>query len=179
MIFFGNIFIVFFFWCGAVNVDLVYQWCLPVLAVWRFLFFATLLIVYCLLLQSIVREAMAFIQFTYTLFNQEFLRTKGFTHLQWYVNRVALSVLLPIRPSGQKPSSVNSGLTLVDFSNSGTFPRQSKKKKGGAMEVDEPQKRKRGHTVHGHTTSDGSLHSSSPLLSVRQSLSLSVSLLSN
>ena len=99
--------------------------------------------------QSIVKEAMAFVRFTYTLFNQDFLRTKGFTHFQGYVNRVALSILLPLRPPTLNHSSFSSTHMLQDMSGSDTFPRQSKKKKGGAVEGGaEPQSRKRGHTVN-------------------------------
>ena len=114
---------------------------------------------------------MAFIHFSYTLFNQEFLRTKGFAHLQWYVNRIALSIVLPVRQP-INTTSVASGLTLADDVTSGTFPRQSKKKKNPSMDASEDsqnsQRRKRGQTVNYPNTSMDSSHgNSSPLPSVR------------
>ena len=109
---------------------------------------------------------MAFIHFAYTLFNQDFLRTKGFAHLQWYVNRIALSVVLPVRPPSTNPPV---GLVLPDNVASGTFPRQSKKKKTSSTTNDSsddiPLKRKRGNTVHYPNTD--SITTSSPLPHVR------------
>lgn len=109
---------------------------------------------------------MAFIHFSYTLFNQEFLRSKGFSHLQWYVNRVALSILLPIRsspPSVGGANNIVNNSALEDISDSGTFPRRSKKKVPSVQESGEEVVRKRMNTFHG--TFDGS---QSPVLSVSE-----------
>ena len=95
--------------------------------------------------QGIVHEAIAFVHFALCLFSQDFIPQRSFHHLHLYIQRVALSVLLPI-PASSTPlplttqSSLDQGSVPAEF---GTFPRK-KNKEGG-----EGTPRRRAPTVPG------------------------------
>lgn len=93
--------------------------------------------------QGIVKEAIAFFRYAIALFNQDFLQVKASQHLHHYVQRVALSVLLPIRAPPLSPPPTPS-IVVESVPDMGTFPRKKEKR-----ELTEIGFRRRGQTVHG------------------------------
>ena len=84
-----------------------------------------------------------------SLFDQDFIISKGFHHLHHYIQRVACSVLLPI-PSSTPPLPPPSSLPPIlspTPADMGTFPRRKDKSK--PKEEDGPLNRKRGKTFTG------------------------------
>lgn len=72
---------------------------------------------------------MSFVHFATTLFNQDFIINKGFHHLHKYVQRVALSILLPLPPPPPPSQLPLTSPLPLDMSEMGTFPRRKEKRK--------------------------------------------------
>ena len=103
----------------------------------------------------------SFIHYATTLFNQDFIRNKGFHNYYQYVQRVALSILLPPPPPQTPPTLIITPSPMDDVPEMGTFPRRKDKKK--EVEEDIPGIRKRGRTINIGTPNEAS---NSPLLFV-------------
>lgn len=95
----------------------------------------------------------SFTHYATTLFNQEFIRSKGFHNLYQYVQRVALSILLPLPPPQAPPTIVTTPTPLDDLPEMGTFPRRKDKRKESETATEDlPGGRKRGRTIIGSPT---------------------------